>query len=114
MWESLKNKTTPLFGAYLIRNRIPAPIPGSVVSRFEAGLLTEVSHLPPSRPTSVATVAQWQAIGHHSSGNCPGFTPDSLLSPRRDTLNRLQNYSFFYSVKQNKQEFLFAVFGRFH
>ena len=38
-----------------------------------------VLHLPVR--LSVATVAQWQAISHHSSGNCPGFTPDSLLSP---------------------------------
>ena len=80
MLEYLKMKIVPELWAYLVVNRIPAPIPGSLVSRLEAGLLTEASLLPPSRKTKFS-VAQWQAIGHHSSGNCTGFTPDSLLSP---------------------------------
>ena len=93
-WKNVgmpKMKMEPLGRAHLnYLSRIPAPIPGSLVSRLEAGLLTEASRLPPSHPTGVVTVAQWQAIGHHSSGNCPGFTPDSLLSPQGDTTNQRQ------------------------
>ena len=84
LWKNVgipRMKIVPSHGAYLVINRIPAPIPGSLVSRLEAGLLTEASLLPPSRKTRLS-VAQWQAIGHHSSGNCTGFSPDSLLSPQ--------------------------------
>lgn len=51
MLEYLKMKIVPELWAYLVVNRIPAPIPGSLVSRLEAGLLTEASRLPPSRKT---------------------------------------------------------------
>jgi len=44
-WKNVgipKMKIVPSLWAYLVINRIPAPIPGSLVSRLEAGLLTEV------------------------------------------------------------------------
>jgi hypothetical protein len=49
-------------------------------------------------------VAQWQAIGHHSSGNCPGFTPDSLLSPQGTPQigGKISAFSFMPNKKQNK------------
>ena len=47
-------KIVPELWAYLIKYRIPAPIPGSLVSRLEAGLLTEASLLPPSRKTELS------------------------------------------------------------
>jgi hypothetical protein len=45
LWKNVgipKMKIVPSLWAYLVINRIPAPIPGSLVSRLEAGLLTEV------------------------------------------------------------------------
>ena len=84
LWKNVgipKMKIVPSLWAYLVINRIPAPIPGSLVSRLEAGLLTEVfSCRLPERQGF-----QWRhgkRCNQHSSGNCPGFTPDSLLSPK--------------------------------
>ena len=107
-------KIIPYRRAHLIMNRIPAPIPGSLVSRLEAGLLTEASLLPPSRKTKFS-VAQWQAIGHHSSGNCPGFSPDSLLSPQGTPQigGKSTVFSFMYNQNRTIPVFQRQLFAKF-
>ena len=61
----------------------PALVPKALLSRHEAGLLTYSfrSAAFPSLTECRLTVANWQTFARaYSSGNCTGFSPDSLLS----------------------------------
>ena len=54
------------------------------------------------------SVAQWQAIGHHSSGNCPGFTPDSLLSPQGTPQIGGKSKDYFYTLTKTAKILFWA------
>ncbi len=61
--------------------------------RFMAGLLTH-SFRSAAFPKRLFSVAFWQILRAYSSGNCPGFSPDSLLS-LLGTINRCKNTKKF-------------------
>jgi len=54
-----------------------------------AGILTHPGFKLPSHPSvdeqwylGAKTITRQRRIGHYSSGNCSGFSPDSLLKDR--------------------------------
>ena len=84
MLGDLKNKAKPAF--------IPKAL-FTICGRSSDSLL-EVCRLPETLDFS-GILTDLRA---YSSGNCPGFSPDSLLS-LIGTINRCKNTKFFYAKK---------------
>ena len=79
--------------------------------RFVAGLLTRSSRSA-AFPKCHVPVAFWQILRAYSSGNCPGFPPDSLLS-LVGTINRCKNTKFLLQFFKNSKNQSANFFQKF-
>ena len=89
----------------------PALIPKALFSATWGRSSDLGLYLPPSHQTERPTVALWQASNRHSSGNCTGFTPDSLLSPfgHHISLAKIINYFLLKKVGDVKAIWAFVL-----